>query len=70
MSSVLATAQATDVVVLAGLFAGAALVAGGLASISSRVRNRLPVAVLARGNVLTSVALIAVGLALFTIGLG
>lgn len=66
----LAAARATDILVLAAAFTGAALVLAGVATINPRVRVRLPVAALARGSVRASVALIAAGIGLFTLALG
>jgi hypothetical protein len=59
---IVAAAQASDAFVLFAMAAGLVLVVTGLASFDPRVRSRLPVAVLARGNALVSVALILAGL--------
>lgn len=67
---VVAAAQATDALVLAAVALGAVLGLTGLASFDPRVRSRLPVTALARGNVAVSVGLILVGLSIVGIALG
>lgn len=67
---ILAAAAASDIIVLAAAAVGALLAITGLASFDPRVRTRLPVAVLARGNTLVSVGLIVAGLVVVAIALG
>ena len=66
----LAAAQASDLFVLAGVGIAAVLALTGLASFDPRVRSRLPVAALARGNALVSVGLIVTAALVLSIALG
>lgn len=66
----LAAAAWTDALVIAAVALGAAVALTGIASFDDRVRSRLPVAVLARGNAAVSVGLIAAGLAIVAAALG
>lgn len=67
---ILAAGQATDAVVLGAVILGAILGLTGLASFDPRLRGRLPVAALARGNALTSVGLVVAGLVMVGLALG
>lgn len=70
MKLFLAAAQATDLIVIAAVAVGAAIGFTGVASFDPRVRARLPVAALARGNALVAVGLIVTGLLVTAIALG
>lgn len=65
-----AAAQASDVIVLAAAAIGAVLCPAGLASFDPRVRSRLPVPALARGNALVGVGLLLAGLLVVSIAIG
>jgi hypothetical protein len=65
-----AAAAWTDAVVLAAVAVGATIGLTGIASFDPRVRGRLPLAVLARGNVTVSLGLVALGLLIVAIALG
>lgn len=72
MNSLLITAaaQASDAIVLAAVALGAVLGLTGIASFDPRVRARLPVAALARGNATVAVGLILAGVLVIGIALG
>jgi hypothetical protein len=67
---VLAAATWTDALVIAVVLLGCAIALAGIASFDPRVRSRLPIAVLARGNVAVSLGLIVLGLLFVGIALG
>jgi hypothetical protein len=67
---VIAAARAADVVVLLAVAVGALLAVTGLASFDPRVRSRLPVAILAKGNALVGVGLLLTGLVVIGVALG
>jgi hypothetical protein len=67
---VLAAATWTDAIVIAAVLLGAAIALAGIVSFDPRIRSRLPIAVLARGNVAVSVGLIVLGLLFVGIALG
>ena len=67
---VVAAAQATDAFVLAAVALGAVLGLAGLASFDRRLRGRLPVAALARGNALVGVSLVVAGILLVSLAIG
>lgn len=69
-SVVLAAARATDLIVLGTVAVGAALAIAGIASLDPRVRTRLPVAALARGNAVVALGLVVAGLMLVAVALG
>jgi hypothetical protein len=66
----LAAATWTDAIVIAAVLLGFAIALTGIASFDPRVRSRLPIAVLSRGNVAVSVGLIVLGLLFAVIALG
>jgi hypothetical protein len=66
----LAAATWTDALVIAAVALGAAVALTGIASFDARVRGRLPIAVLARGNSAISVGLLVAGLTIVAIALG
>jgi hypothetical protein len=68
--SLLAAATWTDAIVIAAIALGAAVALTGIASFDTRVRGRLPIAVLARGNAAASVGMVVVGLAIVALALG
>jgi hypothetical protein len=67
---VLAAATWTDAIVIAAVLLGCAIALAGIASFDPRIRSRLPIVVLARGNVAVSVGLIVLGLLFVGIALG
>ena len=69
-SVVLAAARATDLIVLGTVALGAAIAIAGIASVDPRVRTRLPIAVLARGNLVVAAGFVVTGLLLVAIALG
>jgi hypothetical protein len=68
--ALVAAAAWTDAVVLAAVALGAAIGLTGIASFDPRVRSRLPLVVLARGNVAVSLGLVVLGLLIVAIALG
>lgn len=66
----MAAAQVSDALVLVVIALGAVLGLTGIASLGPRVRNRLPIVVLARRNVAATIGLIVAGFALVSIALG
>jgi hypothetical protein len=66
----LAAATWTDTLVIAAVALGAAVALTGIASFDARVRGRLPIAVLARGNSAISIGLLVAGLTIVAIALG
>jgi hypothetical protein len=67
---IIAAASWTDAFVLAAVALGAALGLTGIATFDPRVRDRLPVASLARANVAVSIGLVVAGLAIVALALG
>jgi hypothetical protein len=65
-----AAASWTDALVLAAVALGGAIGLSGIASFDPRVRGRLPLGILARGNVAVSVGLVVLGLMIVAIALG
>jgi hypothetical protein len=60
----------TDALVIAAVALGAAVALTGIASFDTRVRGRLPIAALARGNTATSVGMVVAGLTIVALALG
>lgn len=67
---ILAAAQGSDIIILAAVAVGAILGLTGLASLDPRVRRKLPIGVLARGNALVSVGLIVAAMLVVSLALG
>ncbi|MFP5327303.1 MAG: hypothetical protein ACLGHT_07460 [Acidimicrobiia bacterium] len=65
-----AAAKPTDLIVLAVVAVGVLLALTGLASFDPRVRRKIPIGPLARGNALASVGLIIASLLLISLALG
>ncbi len=66
----IAAARAADAVVLLAVAVGAILALTGLASFDPRIRSRLPVAALSKGNALVGVVLLLTGLVVVSFAMG
>lgn len=66
----LAAAKMTDALIILGAAFGAMVTLLGLASLDPRIRARVPVAAIARGNTLVAVGLIVAGLMVVGMTLG